>query len=81
MSVLEVSQIIFNLVISITVIVLATLVGVIFYELIKFIKSAKKLVKDISEESAEIHAKINKFLESIFRVSFFSNFFKKKAKK
>ena len=81
MSVLEVSQIIFNLVISIAVIITATLIGVIFYEAIKFIESAKKLVKDISEESAEIHEKINKFLESIFRVTFFSKFFKKKSKK
>ena len=81
MSVLEVSQIIFNFVISIAVIITATLIGVIFYEVIKFIESAKKLVKDISEESAEIHEKINKFLESIFRVTFFSKLFKKKSKK
>ena len=81
MSALETSQIIFNSVVSLAVIVMAVFVSIIFYELIKFIKSAKKLVNDISKESAEIHDKINKFFESIFKVSFFSKFLNKKNKK
>ena len=81
MSLLETSQITYNIVISLAVLVIAAFISIIFYEVIKFIKSAKKLVKDIGEESAEIHEKINKFLDSIFKVAFFSRFFKKKSKK
>jgi hypothetical protein len=80
MSILEISQIIFNLVISFAVIVITVLFGIIAYDTIKFSKSVKKFVDDIDKESSELYNKINKFLESIFTLSFVSKFFKKKKK-
>jgi len=80
MTILEISQIIFNLVISITVITVAVFVSVIAYEIIRFIKSFKKLVADIDKESSELYGKLNKFLEGIFTLSFVSKFFKNKKK-
>lgn len=81
MQLLEITQIIFNLVISLAVIVLAVFVSLIAYETIKFIKAFKKLMADINKESSELYEKLNKFLESVFSLSFVSRFFKKKSKK
>jgi hypothetical protein len=80
MSVLEISQIIFNLVISLAAIVIATLISVIAYDIIKFSKSVKKFMDGVDKESSELYEKINKFLESISNLSFISKFFKKKKK-
>ena len=80
MSVLEISQIIFNLVISLAVIVIATLISVIAYDIIKFSKSVKKFMDGVNRESSELYEKINKFLENIYNLSFVHNFFKKKKK-
>ena len=80
MSILETSQIIFNLVISLAVIVVAVFFSVIAYDTIKFIKGIKKFVEGVNKESSEIYERINKFLESIFNLSFASRFFKKKKK-
>ena len=35
----------------------------------------------INKESSELYEKLNKFLESVFNLSFVSRFFKKKNKK
>lgn len=80
MSILELSQIIFNLVISFAVIVITVLFSVIAYDTIKFSRSVKKFVDDINKESSELYNKINNFLEGIFNLSFISKFFKKKKK-
>jgi len=81
MSILETSQTIFNLVISLVAIVVTILISVIAYDVIKFIKSIKKFTRAVNKESAEIYEKINKFLESIFNLSFiYKRFFKKKNK-
>jgi hypothetical protein len=80
MTILEISQIIFNLVISLAAIVVATLISVIAYDIIKFSKSVKKFMDGVNKESSELYDKINKFLESIFNLSFVSKFFKKKKK-
>ena len=80
MSILETSQIRFNLVISLAVIVVAVFFSVIAYDTIKFIKGIKKFVEGVNKESSEIYERINKFLESIFNLSFASRFFKKKKK-
>lgn len=81
MSILEISQIIFNLVISFAVIVITIFISVISYGIIKFGKSIKNFVDGLNKESTELYNKINKFLESIFNLSFISNFFKKKRNK
>ena len=81
MTILEFSQIIFNLVISVAVIVVTVLFGVIAYDIIQFSKVAKKFFNDVSKESSELYEKINKFLESIFSLSFISKIFNKKNNK
>ena len=81
MSVLEISQIIFNLVISLAVIVIATLISVIAYDIIKFSNSVKKFVDSVNKESSELYEKLDRFLESIFKLSFISKFFKEKNQK
>ncbi len=81
MSILETSQILFNLIISLAVIVVTVLASFIAYEVIKFIGAMKKLLADINRESSELYEKIDKFLTGIFTLSFVSNiskFFKKK---
>ena len=81
MLVLEISQIIYNFVVSFAIIVVTILISIIACDLIKFIKSTKNLLKSIAEESCEIHDKINKFLEGIFRAPFVAKFFKRRNKK
>jgi len=80
MSVLEVSQILFNFVISFAVIVVTILVSVIAYDTIKFNKLIKKFLNDLNEESGELYEKINNFLESILKLSFISKFFNRKKR-
>ena len=80
MSVLEISQIIFNFVISLAVILVTVFVSVIAYDIIKFSKSVKKFMDGVNKESSELYEKINKFLENIFNLSFISKFFKRKKK-
>jgi hypothetical protein len=81
MTLLIISQIIFNLVISLAVIVVTVLVSVIAYDVIRFSKSVERFFDGITKESAEVYGKINKFLESLFNLSFISKFFKKKKSK
>ena len=81
MTILEISQIIFNLVISLAVILITALVTIIAYDIIKFCKSIKKFMDGVNKESAELYDKINKFLEGVVSLSFFSKFFKKKKSK
>jgi len=81
MTLLETSQIIFNLVISVAVILVATLVSIIAYEVIKFIKAVKKLSENIKRESSELYEKVNGFLENFSKLAFISRFFNKKEKK
>ena len=80
MSTLETSQIIFNLVISLAVVVVAVFVSIIALEVVKFIRSVKVLSSNINKESAEIYNKMNNFLEAIFSMAFVSKFFNKKKK-
>ena len=81
MSILEISQIIFNLVISLAVVVITVLISIIAYDIIKFSKSVKKFMDGVNKESSELYEKINKFVENIFNLSFLSRFFKKKKSK
>jgi predicted PurR-regulated permease PerM len=78
MLILETSQIIFNLVISLAVIVITVLISVIAYDIIKFIRSIKKFMDGVNKESAELYNKINNFLETISNLSIISKLFKKK---
>ncbi len=80
MSLLEATQIIFNLVISLAVIMVAVFFSVIAYDIIRFSKSVKKFMDGVDKESAEVYKKINKFLEGIATLSFISRFFNKKKK-
>lgn len=80
MTTLEISQVVYNLVMSIAVIVVTVLFGIIAYDTIKFIKAIKIFLENINKESSELYGKINNFLEGIFNLSFFTKFFKKKRK-
>lgn len=80
MTILEISQIIFNLVISFAVVVITVLVSVIACYIIKFSKSVKKFMDGVNKESAELYNKINNFLEGISNLSFISKFFNRKKK-
>ena len=80
MSLLEISQIVFNLIISLAVVLITALITVIAYDIVKFIKCIKIFLNNIDKESSELYEKINKFLEGIFNLSFVSKFFKKKKK-
>jgi len=81
MSTLEISQIIFNFVGAAAIILVASLISIIAYDIIKFGKSVKKFMDGVNRESAELYERVNKFLESIANLSFISKFFKKKSKK
>ena len=81
MTILIISQIIFNFVISLAVVVVAVLVSIIAFDVIKFVKSGKKFLMDVNKESGELYSKINNFLEGILNLSFISKFFKKRKKK
>lgn len=78
MNTLEISQIIFNIVISLAVILITTLFSIIAYETIKFIKLTKMFLAGVNHESSEIYNKINKFLEGLFSLSLISKLFTKK---
>lgn len=80
MTVLEISQIIFNLVISFAVIIITVFLSIIAYDTIKFIKSFKLFLNNLNKESSELYNKINAFLENIFSLSFISKLLKKKKK-
>lgn len=77
MPLLEFSQITFNLIASLAIVVVTILVSVIAYDAIKFINATKKFLDNVSKESSQLYGKINNFLEGIFNLSFVSRFFKK----
>jgi hypothetical protein len=80
MTLLETSQIIFNFVISIAVIVVAVLISVIAFDVIKCTNATKKFFEGLTQESAELYTKIDKFLEGLFKLSFLNKLFNKKKK-
>jgi len=80
MTTLEVSQILFNFVMSFAVIIITVLISVIAFDIIKFSESVKQFMDGLNKESSELYEKINKFVENIFNLSFISRFFKKKKK-
>jgi len=80
MTILEESQIIFNLVMSIAAIIAAVTMGIATYKIIKCANAIKKFFNNVGKESSELYEKIEKFLEKIFRLSFLAKFFKKNKK-
>ena len=80
MSVLEISQIIYNFIVSLAVLVVAILISLVAYNAIKFTRLVKKFAEGVNRESVELYEKINKFLENISNLSFISGFFKRKKK-
>ncbi len=81
MSLLEISQIIFNLVASLAVIITTAVIVFIAYDIIIFLKLIKKFLADVGKESSEIYRKIDNFLQGILTMSFITKFFQKKNKK
>ena len=81
MTILILSQIIFNFVTAFAIVVVATLLSIIAYDVIKFTKATKKFAEGVNKESAELYGKINKFVEGILNLSFVSKLFKKKKSK
>jgi len=81
MTLIEFSQIFFNFVASIAIIIVAGFISIICYSVIKFIKSVKQLSSNIQEESAELYRKLNNFMHNISKLSLVTDFFKKKKSK
>lgn len=81
MSLLETSQIIFDLVVSVAVIVITVFISVIAYEIIEAIAATRNLLRDIEKGSSELYKKIDAFLGSLFAMKFISQLFNKKKKK
>lgn len=81
MTILEISQVIFNFVISAVAIVIAISIGLIAYDTVRLAKSIKKFTDSIGKGSSELYDKISKLFESIFNVSSFVSRLLKKKKK
>ncbi|MFA6189929.1 MAG: hypothetical protein WC711_00215 [Candidatus Staskawiczbacteria bacterium] len=77
MSILEISQIIFNFIISFAAIIITIWIIFVAYNLIRFINAIKKLMIAVDKGTSEIYERVNKFLENIFNFSFISRFFRK----
>jgi len=80
MSILETSQVIFNLIISLTAVLVIVLIGIVAYDVFKVSKSVNELIENLHKESSEFYEKLNRHLENIFSLSFISKFFNKKSK-
>ena len=80
MSLLEISQIIFNFIVSSAILVVAVFAVLIAYDTLKIVKSTRKFVEGVSKESVEIYNKINTFFEGIFKLSSLAKLLKKKKK-
>ncbi len=81
MTILETSQIVFNVVASLTILVVGLLLGVIAWEVIMVIKRTKRIANDIKAESVELYKKLDSFLLAVGSLSFVSKLFNKKSKK
>ena len=81
MTLLETSQIIFNLVASIAIVVVSLLICIIAFDIIKFFKNIKKVFNDVTEKSNELYGRIDDFLANIAALPFLSRLFKKKKSK
>ena len=80
MSILETSQVIFNLIVSLAVVLVIVLISIITYDVVKLSKSFKELMDNLHKESSGIYERINKFLDGLFNLSFITKFFNKKSK-
>ena len=80
MSILEISQIIFNVTASLAIIIVGVLVGTIAFEVMIVVKRVKKLVHEVKQESAYVRQKLDSFLLAITSLSFVSKLFKKNTK-
>ncbi len=78
MNVLEISQIIFNLTVSIAIIVVGVFFSIIAFDIIKAIKNIKNFAQVVKKESADFHRHVNGFLEAMATIPFITKFFSKK---
>ncbi len=81
MTLLEFSQIFFDLVGGLAVIIITVFISVIAYNIIRFFRVTKEVVQGISRESSELYHKIDSFLEKAMALKFITNFFTKKSNK
>ena len=82
MSILELSQIFFNVTVAFAVILVSAFLAVICYEIILFVKAVKLFAKNVKEEGEELRQRIERFIALFSSVPFLSGIFKKrKAKK
>ena len=87
MTILEASQIIFNLTVSFAVIFAGILLGVLALEMIIIIKAMRILLKearillnDFKKESTQLYEKLQHFLESVSLLPLIKKVFKSKKK-
>jgi len=80
MTILILSQIIFNLVGSIAIIVISILIGIIAFDIIKFSRSIKEFFTNLNQKSNELYRNLDNFFASIFTLPFISQLFGKKKK-
>jgi len=81
MNFLEFSQILFNLVISGAVIVIAVLTGIIAIEVIKFIGLLKSFFTQLQQKSEQLYEDIDSFIMNLAALPFLSRLFRKKRSK
>lgn len=72
------SEIVFNLTISLAVMVVGGLFAVIAYQLISVTRNLKKLSDNLNNASAEAGEKISEALERLSELPIFSYFFRKR---
>ena len=80
MTILILSQIIFNFVGSLAIIIISILIGIIAFDIIKFSKSIKVFFNNLNQKSNELYKNLDNFFASIFTLPFISQLFGKKKK-
>jgi hypothetical protein len=81
MSLLETSQIIFNVVASLAITIVSVFIGIIAFNIIMFMKKTKKMVSNLHEKSNELYHHIDNIFSIIIALPFISTLFKKKKSK
>jgi hypothetical protein len=80
MNLLEISQIILNFVLSIAVLLLIIIMGVALYFKLKFIRMVKRFFEDLSRESAQLHQRLDNFLNLLAKIPFLAGMLKQNKK-
>ncbi|HLD70345.1 MAG TPA: hypothetical protein VI937_00435 [Negativicutes bacterium] len=81
MSILELSQIFFNVTVAFAVILVSAFLAVICYEIIRFVKAVKLFAKNVKEESIELQRRLDRLASIFSGIPFLAGIFKKRKSK